>query len=64
MKKIQIRAWNIGYETGDHRVINGEKVYQASTRIGAAIKILYAKFMYDYVEISNIINGGIKNGKI
>lgn len=52
MARIQIRAWNIGFETETNSVINGERIYKAHTRIGAAIKIIYSMVMFDYVEIT------------
>lgn len=34
-----------------------EKRMKARTRWGAALKILYAKILYDYVEVEEVRNG-------
>ncbi len=52
MDEIQIRAWNIGFETKTNNVVNGERIYKAHTRIGAAIKTIYSLVMFYYVEIT------------
>lgn len=68
MAEILIRAWNIGFETETNSTINGERIYKARTRIGAAIKTIYSLAMFDYVEITEENNTNKerrdRNGKI
>lgn len=49
----EMRAWNI-CQVENGKVVNGEKVFRSYTFLIAAIKYIYALFMYDYIECREV----------